>query len=412
MFKLEITQASTCDEIKKQTAHIFDQFNDILPALKSTGIFIKPNFNANMNALTGNTTDLRLLVAVIEQLKQRGYKNIAIGEGANSGYYRNNISVMVRLKVDGLAQYYGVKLIDLNNSEPVYIDFENGVKAGVARECFDAGFFINLPKLKTHVETGMSVCLKNLMGCLVGQENKKKTHKSLARNILHINENLKPQLHIVDGLIAMQGLGPTRGQPIKRNLIIAGTDPYLIDMACAKLADFDYRLVATLYLAEKLGFISRQHHAYLQNIRIDHLICAFEKPKANIFASFVHSPKRQKYFLAIRNTRFFTYMASTRLFGQILFLTGLRQDNFIKEEMTLDRLALRNACCTVDCGKCSDYCPMGLKVTEAIAEKDPKCIGCLYCFLVCPEKAIVFEGELGFMAEQLRQYDEITRRIT
>ena len=115
-----------------------------------------------------------LLAAVILFLKESGYENITIGEGTNSGFYRNNISVITRLRVDALAEYYGVNCIDLNSSESVSIPFEDGVQAGIARECVEADFFINMPKLKTHFEAGMTVCLKNLIGCLVGQDNKKK----------------------------------------------------------------------------------------------------------------------------------------------------------------------------------------------------------------------------------------------
>ncbi len=46
--------------------------------------------------------------------KNKGYNNIVIGEGTNSGCYRNNISVIARLKVDELAKYYGIKVIDFN----------------------------------------------------------------------------------------------------------------------------------------------------------------------------------------------------------------------------------------------------------------------------------------------------------
>src|SRR3990172_10095796 len=187
MFRFNILQANTVTEIKRGLRNILSlNYRDIFPTNKGSFILIKPNLNANMNALTGNTTDLRLLVSIIEYLKTEGYTNIAIGEGTNSGYYRNNISVISRLKVDALAQYYGVQLIDLNYSEPVYIHFEKGVMAGIAKEVVEADFLINMPKLKTHFEAGMSVCLKNLMGCLVGQENKKKTHLNLAKNILNI----------------------------------------------------------------------------------------------------------------------------------------------------------------------------------------------------------------------------------
>jgi hypothetical protein len=37
----------------------------------------------------------------------------------------------------------------------------------------------------------------------------------------------------------MQGLGPTRGTPVCMDTLVVGTDPYLIDLVCARLAEFD-----------------------------------------------------------------------------------------------------------------------------------------------------------------------------
>ncbi|NIO19847.1 MAG: hypothetical protein GTN76_03685 [Candidatus Aenigmarchaeota archaeon] len=42
---------------------------------------------------------------------------------------------------------------------------------------------------------------------------------------------------------------------------------------------------------------------------------------------------------------------------------------------------------------------------------DEECIYCLYCFSVCPRRAIRFDGDLGFFREQLRQYDGIVRML-
>ncbi len=396
--------------IKSAVEDLFGNYSYLLPSNKGSQILLKPNLNANMNALTGNTTDLRLLAATIEGLKQRGYINIKIGEGTNSGYYRNNISVISRLRVDLLAKYYGVDIIDLNYSEPHEIEFEDEVRASAAKEVMNADFIINLPKMKTHFEAGMSVCLKNLMGCLIGQENKKKTHKSLARNILNINEYIKPQLHIVDGIIAMEGLGPTRGLPVKTGLIMAGTDPYLIDLACARIARFDYRKVATLRVAEEIGRLTPEYHSYVNSLDIREYEREFAPPKAGFLASFVHSPKRQRYFLAIRNTGLFNYLCSTRIIGKILYATGLRQDVFIDNEMHCEGLEIDLGRCA-RCNKCSDYCPMGINLPDHLNKVDNGCIQCLYCFMVCPEKAITFKGELGFVKEHIRQYDKIIREI-
>ena len=407
---VSIYKAGGLAEIRSAVEDILVKYSFLLPSNKESLIFLKPNLNANMNALTGNTTHLRLLAATIEGLKKRGYVNIKIGEGTNSGYYRNNISVISRLRVDLLAKYYGVDIVDLNYSEPHEIEFEDGVRASVSKVAIEADFIINLPKLKTHFEAGMSVCLKNMMGCLIGQENKKKTHKSLARNILHINEHIKPHLHIVDGIIAMEGLGPTRGIPVKTGLIIAGTDPYLIDLTCARIAKFDYRKVATLRAAEEIGRLAPEYHSYVNSLDIREFEREFAPPKAGSLASFIHHPSRQRYFLAIRNTRLFNYLCSTRIAGKILYATGLRQDVFIDNEMHCEGLEIDLGRCA-KCNKCSDYCPMGINLPDHLNKEDSGCIQCLYCFMVCPEKAITFKGNLGFVSEQLRQYDEVTRRI-
>ena len=184
-FKVNIKKVYSSQDIRHAVFEILGGYSDILPVSKDAKILLKPNLNSNMNSLTGNTTDLRLLASVIEFLKKKGYRDITIAEGTNSGYYRNDISVIRRLCVDALAGYYDVRVLDLNYAEKVDIDFEDGIQASVAKDCLEADFLINIPKFKTHFEVGMSVCLKNLMGCLVGQENKKKTHKSLAKNILN-----------------------------------------------------------------------------------------------------------------------------------------------------------------------------------------------------------------------------------
>lgn len=410
-FKIDVLTCPSFQELQRQIGETLASYQEILPASPSSRILLKPNLNSNMNALTGNTTDLRLLVVVIQFLKDRGYTDITIGEGTNSGFYRSGISVISRLKVDKLAAYFGVGCIDLNDSEPVQIEFEDGVSAGVARECMETDFFINMPKLKTHFEAGMSVCLKNLIGCLVGQENKKKTHLSLAANIVHITENVKPHLHIVDAMFAMEGLGPTKGTPVKTDKVLIGTDPYLLDLLAARFVRFDHRKVTTLAVAEQRGLIDAGSHDFVRDFPLEPAAAPFAPPKAGWVATFIHSPRRQKYFLAIRNTRFFNYLCNMKLVGKLLFLTDLRQDVFIDEEMAIEKIVFSRERCT-SCGRCQNYCPISLDLPRTLAEENPTdCISCLYCFCVCPEHAISIEGKLGFLEEQLKQYDSIIRHI-
>ncbi|QWR78567.1 DUF362 domain-containing protein [Candidatus Magnetomonas plexicatena] len=414
MFKFDTLKAQTVKELKtgiKET--LSTKYRELLPGDKHASILIKPNLNSNMNALTGNTTDLRVIASVIEFLKESGYLDITIGEGTNSGFYRSNISVIERLSYDKLAAHYGVKIKDFNYSYTLDVNFAKGIKAGVAKECIDAELFINMPKLKTHFEAGMSVCLKNLMGCLVGQPNKKKTHASLSENIVNLNLALKPHLHIVDAVVSMEGLGPTRGTPLKTGAVFFGTDPFLIDMLMTKFASFNLKKVGPIQNAVKRNIITQEHFDFVNNYKFDDTY-SFKPPEAGPIATFIHHPVRQKYFLAVRNTPFFNYLCQTEIFGKILFATGLRQDVFIKDEMRFDGLSLNETACT-NCGKCNDYCPVDIKLPESFskggASTPAGCIQCLYCYCVCPEKAINFHGELGFMSEQIRQYDNIIRKL-
>ena len=149
-YRFSVIEAKTVPEIRERLSTELVKYVDLLPKSKNARILIKPNLNSNMNALTGNTTDLRVLAGVIEFLKSQGYTNLALAEGTNSGFYRNNISVIQRLKVDELGRHFGIDVIDLNQCEGVDIPFEDGIMAQVAKPVVEADFLINIPKLKTY----------------------------------------------------------------------------------------------------------------------------------------------------------------------------------------------------------------------------------------------------------------------
>jgi len=405
---LSIRKCYSNIEIKDEIKAELSRRCDSLPQNRDAKILIKPNLNSNMNALTGNTTDLRLIAAVLEFLNDGGYSNVTVGEGTNSGFYRRGISVISRLKVDKIAKRYGASICDLNYEKTVEIEFENGVKADIAAICVNSDFFINMPKLKMHYETEMSVCLKSLIGCLVGMENKKKTHASLIKNIYNLNRYIKPDLHIIDAIIAMEGTGPTTGTPIHCGYVITGENPFLLDLACARIAKVPYLEVPILKLAEEEGDITGSFHEYLDAIDIDRYARDFKRPEINWLAAIVSHKRLQKYFLKVRHAPLVKTVFSTSVANRIMFAMGLTQEIYNEEESCENRLHLDMSKCKGK-GKCQAYCPVGLSLPDELNHTE--CINCLYCFLVCPNSAIETEGPLGFFSEQLRQYDTIIRGL-
>lgn len=85
-FRISLLRCKGTREIRGGLNSELERYSDLFPSSKEAKILLKPNLNSYMNALTGNTTDLRILAALIEYLKDKGYHNIIIGEGTSSGF--------------------------------------------------------------------------------------------------------------------------------------------------------------------------------------------------------------------------------------------------------------------------------------------------------------------------------------
>jgi len=76
-FSLDIIGCKSMEDIKVEMFPALEQYRSLFPSSQDAKILLKPNLNSNMNALTGNTTDLRLLSALIQFLKEKGFSNRA-----------------------------------------------------------------------------------------------------------------------------------------------------------------------------------------------------------------------------------------------------------------------------------------------------------------------------------------------
>jgi uncharacterized protein (DUF362 family)/ferredoxin len=389
-------------EIKDMLRSILSQKRSLLPQSKEGIIVIKPNLNNDLNALMGNSTDLRILTIVIEWIKENGYKNIFVADGYNVGVNRRNINVCKRLRIDRLVKLFGIKFLNLNDDKFREVRLGNH-KVKIAKTCIEADFFINLPKIKTHSEANMSLALKNMIGCVVGQE-KRKIHRDLAGNIVRLNEILKPDLHIVDGLIIMEGNGPGDGSPRRLDLLIIGTNPFLIDLVCAKLVGFNWQEIKYLVVAKEKGYITDKD---IKKVERDiSTLAHIEKASSRgILAKF--SDQRSLYWLKV----LMRPITSLPLVTELAYKLNIVQDVYNLKDDEIENVSRNKASCD-SCGKCAEYCPMGIE-TEKIGQIPPHsdCINCLYCFFVCPNKAIELKGKAGFLTRYIEKYEKKIRQV-
>ncbi len=116
----------------------------------------------------------------------------------------------------------------------------------LAKPMFEADVVINMPKFKTHMLAVYTGAVKNLYGCVPGLK-KAEYHKrantpaKFGGVLADINQALKVDLHIVDGITAMDGDGPTAGKPYQAGKILMGTDALALDTVACKMINLDIK---------------------------------------------------------------------------------------------------------------------------------------------------------------------------
>jgi len=168
---------------------------------------------------------------LLHLLRERGCKDITIGEGTlvNKEMGSNTMKGYDWSGIGKVAKRYGVRLVDFNTGPFAEVQLDE-VKVKISRWAFASDFLINLPVLKAHRQTQISLGMKNLKGCLAPDSKKKFHLHGLARLIALLNTKIKPSLTIIDGIYGLERGPEFLGTPHRMNLIIAGRDTFSCDL--------------------------------------------------------------------------------------------------------------------------------------------------------------------------------------
>ena len=122
----------------------------------------------------------------------------------------------------------------------------------------EADVVINVPKLKAHQQMLVTCGVKNLFGCIPGL--RKAEYHRLAPNprdlghmLTDIHQAVKVGLHIMDGVIAMQGEGPTAGEVYPAGKILMSRDPLALDTVATAMLGMEIEDIPILLSARERG---------------------------------------------------------------------------------------------------------------------------------------------------------------
>ncbi|GHV53931.1 hypothetical protein FACS1894216_12890 [Synergistales bacterium] len=216
-----------------------------LPETPSEAALIKTNMLSPAPPDCAVTTHPEVLRSLSLALINMG-KSVKIAD--NPGYIFTNAEKLCEVTgVTAIAQSIGgveAGLLSARGARTVRKDsFVSLKEARIWSDYLDAGYVINAAKLKTHVETEISSCVKNIFGT-ADTDTRKRAHSStsetlLAEAIVDLFTIRPPEFNVLDAIISMEGDGPSHGKPRHTGWILAGRNALSIDWAAATIMCYD-----------------------------------------------------------------------------------------------------------------------------------------------------------------------------
>lgn len=241
------------ESIKTMVSNCLQDLGGIEQLVSSgSRILLKPNMVVAKPNNTGATTNPLILDALIELLVCTSPCEIIIGESSEVGH-----DTMQAYKVTGVydvAQKWKATLLDFKKDHHTYIDVPNGKvlkKVLIAETVQKVDYLINLPILKVHSQTTVTIGMKNLKGCMHDQEKSRFHRLNLHQCITDLNTVIIPNLTIIDATLCSLEweLG---GRPVRLNTILVGTNVLATDIVAASMLGYSIDEVEHLRLAAQV----------------------------------------------------------------------------------------------------------------------------------------------------------------
>jgi uncharacterized protein (DUF362 family) len=237
--------------VREVTDHIGGLESIVSPG---DSVLIKPNLIAAHDYKTGVTTNPNVVFAIAELCREVGAKKITVADGSAVGHDTDR--VFDRLGLRELAREYRCELVNLTKDDFTYVVNPLGrniKRIRLPRTFIESNVVINVPVMKTHDALTVTLGLKNLKG-IIHLSDKKRFHKwGLAQTIADLGHLALPELTVVDGTVALEGMGPVVGKPVDLGLLLASTDTLAVDRVCLEIMGFALNEIEYIRLAGEQG---------------------------------------------------------------------------------------------------------------------------------------------------------------
>jgi uncharacterized protein (DUF362 family) len=243
----------------RKAVELSGAFDSVKPGMK---VVLKPNIviwtDAAVYPKWGVITTTRVIEDTVKVLKDLGVDDITIAEGIMLLDPRKKQipqHAYEHLGYKTLSERYGVKYVDVFSAPFQKVPVDDEYELMVSTPVVESDFFVNLPVMKTHAQTHVSLSMKNLKG-IINMAARKHCHSAQAEKPLDYYVSKLPDMMpenavILDGIYTLErGPGPD-GSAKRSDIIIASRDMYSADkVGAAVLGHAPENIPSMIYRAD------------------------------------------------------------------------------------------------------------------------------------------------------------------
>lgn len=354
------------EEVKSQVDKLINDLGGLEKYIKrDSKVFIKLNLVIKKKPDEVATTHPMVLKVIAEKLLELECK-VIVGDSPGGPYTKSSLKgVYKTCGIEDVCEELGIEL-NYDTSE-VKVENLNGKilkYMTVIKPIVDADHVINICKLKTHAMATFTGGVKNLFGIIPGVSKAEYHFKmpkvaDFTEALVDICSYVSPSLTIMDGVIGMEGEGPTAGVPRKIGVLLGSESPYAIDVVACNIINLDPNKVPTVQRCVEREFIEKDFSD----------VCVLgEKVEDKVIKDFKIPSNRS-----------------------ISFLRGIVPKSveiFVNKKLAGKPVINYKEC--VKCGECSRVCPpkvISMENKGPVIDLD-HCIRCFCCHELCPKKAV------------------------
>jgi uncharacterized protein (DUF362 family) len=241
-------------------------------------VFIKPNLS-HPEFIPGVVTSPELMVELVGLLRD-GSSQVIVGE--SNGFNYPCWTAFDKTGMQAAVEKSGGTAINLSEDKVVKVKFDGNSPLKMLflpKVVLDADAVVDLPLMKTHEFTMYSGAIKNLFGC-VPSNRRIYLHPYLPEVFYRLYTTFKPALTIMDARTAIEGNGPTKGKPVKMDMMLTSNDALALDIVATQVMKLNWQETYLGYVAKKTGLQTQD--VCVEGLQVADVARRFEPPRIDL----------------------------------------------------------------------------------------------------------------------------------